>query len=121
MATRWLPSNLISNPAGMGYPPSKFLISFYRFYVLEIVHLNPNVIFALSSFVILRACWLGIEPNLDLFRYFYSRATYSTKEVVHTARFSLRSHRMAQYIPAKLRDLGKVLGRSGSSLMWGTP
>jgi hypothetical protein len=44
---------------GMGFLPSKFLISLCRFYVLELVQLNLNAIAALSIFVILCECWLN--------------------------------------------------------------
>jgi hypothetical protein len=42
--------------AGLGLPPSKFLISILNFLRCELVHLNPNVITALSSFTMLCEC-----------------------------------------------------------------
>jgi hypothetical protein len=78
------------------FPPNKFLVSFYRYYVLELVHLNLNTIAALTVFIVPCECWLGIEPSLDLFRHFYSRVSYSSKELAHTMGFNLRHHRILQ-------------------------
>jgi hypothetical protein len=58
---------------GMGFPPSDFLGSVCQHFRVELVHLNSNAIAALSVFVILCECWLGVPPDLDLFRYFYRR------------------------------------------------
>jgi hypothetical protein len=39
--------------AGVGLPSSKFLSSIMNYLECSLVHLNPNVVFALSSFVML--------------------------------------------------------------------
>jgi hypothetical protein len=39
--------------AGLGLPPSKFLSSIMNYLGCSLVHLNPNVVSALSSFVML--------------------------------------------------------------------
>jgi hypothetical protein len=44
--------------AGLGLPPSKFLSSIMNYLGCSLVHLNPNAISALSSFVMLCECWL---------------------------------------------------------------
>jgi hypothetical protein len=90
----------------MGFPPSRFLVFFCRHYVLELVHPNPNAIAALSVFVVLCVCWLGIEPRHDLFRYFYT-ASYASKELIHTVGFNLRRSRISQYIPGKSKGSWK--------------
>jgi hypothetical protein len=41
---------------GLGFPPSKFLSSIMHYLRCSLVHLNPNVIFALSNFVMLCEC-----------------------------------------------------------------
>jgi hypothetical protein len=46
--------------AGVGLPPSKFLSSIMNYLECSLVHLNSNAISALSSFVMLCECWLGI-------------------------------------------------------------
>jgi hypothetical protein len=49
--------------AGVGLPTSKFLSSIITYLECSLVHLNTNVVSALSSFIILCECWLGIPPN----------------------------------------------------------
>jgi hypothetical protein len=62
--------------AGLGLPPSKFPISIMNILRCELVHLNPNVIAALSCFTMLCECWLGIAPDTSLFWYFYGLVRY---------------------------------------------
>jgi hypothetical protein len=57
---------------GLSLPPSKFLSSVMNFLGCELVHLNSNVIAALSCFTMLCECWLGIILDTSLFWYFYS-------------------------------------------------
>jgi hypothetical protein len=53
--------------AGVGLPSSKFLSSIMNYLVCLLVHLNSNAVLALSSFVMLCECWLGIPPDTSLF------------------------------------------------------
>jgi hypothetical protein len=53
--------------AGLGLPPNKFLSSIMNYLGCSLVHFNPNVVSALSSFVMLCECWLGIPPYTSLF------------------------------------------------------
>ena len=53
--------------AGLGLPPSKFLSSIMNYLGCSLVHLNSNAVSALSSFVMLCECWLGIPPDTSLF------------------------------------------------------
>jgi hypothetical protein len=92
---RWLASNLVSFipevdvptvegstiicfesqlDAGIGLPPSKFLSSIMNYLGCSLVHLNSNTILALSSFIMLCECWLGIPLDTSLFWYYYSPA-----------------------------------------------
>jgi hypothetical protein len=59
---------------GVGLTPSKFLSSIMNYLGCSLVHLNSNAILALSSFVMLCKCWLGIPPDTSLFWYYYSPA-----------------------------------------------
>src|SRR5512139_1834490 len=52
-------------------PPSEFLLLVLNFYGLSLLHLNPNSIAFLSIFSHLCEAYLGVQPFLDLFRYFY--------------------------------------------------
>jgi hypothetical protein len=63
--------------AGLGLPPSKFLAAIMNDLGCSLVHFNTNVIDALSSFVMLCECWLGIPPDSSLFWYYYSLSQYA--------------------------------------------
>jgi hypothetical protein len=56
--------------AGLGLPPSKFLSNITNYLGCSLIHLNPNIISALSNFVMLCEWWLGIPPATSLFWYF---------------------------------------------------
>jgi hypothetical protein len=60
--------------AGLGLPPGKFLVTIVGYPNCELFHFNPNVISALSTFVMLCECWLGIMSDTSLFWYYYSPA-----------------------------------------------
>jgi hypothetical protein len=60
--------------AGLGLPPSKSLSSIMNYLGCSLVHLNTNVVSALSSFVMLCECWLGIPLDTGLFWHYYSPA-----------------------------------------------
>jgi hypothetical protein len=55
----------------------------------SLVHLNANVVSALSSVILLCECWLGILPDTSLFWYCYSPARY-TKTIFGGIGLSLR-------------------------------
>jgi hypothetical protein len=42
-----------------------------NFYGLSLLHLNPNSIAFLSIFSHLCEAYIGVEPFLDLFRFYY--------------------------------------------------
>jgi hypothetical protein len=98
--------------AGLGLPPSKFLVAVTGFLGSELVHLNPNTIDALIYFTMLCECWLGIAPNTSLFLYFYSLARYN-KVVYSGIGMSLHRHRHQQYINATPKSSWR-----GSSSRW---
>jgi hypothetical protein len=63
--------------AGLRLPPSKFLSSIINYLECSLVHLNPNTVSALTSFVMLCESWLGIPLDTSLFWYYYSPARYT--------------------------------------------
>ena len=71
-------------------PPSKFLERVCRHYKIEVAQILPNAITMLSIFTILHEAWLGVEPYLDLWRYFYSGMYHGTNLFVGSVGFSLR-------------------------------
>jgi hypothetical protein len=91
----WLPTNAISTipeldiptikgstivcfelhmVAGLGLPPSKFLVTIMCYMNCKLFYFNANAISTLSSFVMLYECWLGVAPDTSLFWCYYSPA-----------------------------------------------
>jgi hypothetical protein len=93
--------------AGLGLPPSKFLVAVISHLGCELVHFNPSVIVALSYFTMLCVCWLGIAPDTSLFWYFYSPARYE-KVVFYGIGLSILCHRREEYIKASFKGSWKV-------------
>jgi hypothetical protein len=87
--------------AGLGLPPSKFLVAIMNFLGCELVHFSPNAITALSYFSMLCECWLGVPPDTSLFWYFYSSTRYVITLTRNTSMLPSRVH-------------GGVLCRGGS-------
>jgi hypothetical protein len=85
--------------AGLGLPPSKFLVAIMNYLGSSLVYFNANAIAALSSFVMLCECWLGILPHSNLFWYYYS-PSWSAKFIYGGIGLSLCRHRWDEYIPA---------------------
>jgi hypothetical protein len=96
-------SHLLS---GLGLPPSKFSTTIMNYLGCSLVHFNTNALAALSSFVILCECWLGIPPDSSLFWYYYSLSRY-TKFIYGGIVLSLRHHRRDEYIPTLFKDSWK--------------
>jgi hypothetical protein len=92
--------------AGVGLPPNKFLSGIMNYLGCSLVHLNSNAVAALSSFVMLCECWLGIPSDTSLFWYYYSPARY-TKTIFSGIGFSLRCNRMDEYIKATFKGCWK--------------
>jgi hypothetical protein len=93
----WLPGDLVCSPISLDFsmmdrtnivcfeshlmcclslPPSKFLVAILGYLGYELIHLNLNVIAALSYSCMMCKCWLGIPPNATHFWYFYSLVCY---------------------------------------------
>jgi hypothetical protein len=52
-------------------PPHQFLHSLVRYYGLELHHLTPSGVLHVVAFVTLCEAYLGIDPDLDLWKYFF--------------------------------------------------
>jgi hypothetical protein len=83
--------------AGLGLPPSKFLVTIMGYLNYKLFHFNPNAISALSTFIILCECWLRITQDTSLFWYYYSPTRYS-KLVYGGIGLSLHRHHRDEYI-----------------------
>ena len=80
-------------------PPSEFLLLVLNFYGLSLLHLNPNSIAFLSIFVHLCEAYIGVEPFLDLFRFYYDLRWMESNRVFGCAGFRLRDGLKSRYIP----------------------
>ena len=85
---------------GLGLPTSKFFRELLHFYNIELVHLNPNGITQISLFVHMCEAFLGIDPNLQLFRYFFRLKAFpdfGNPNVCGGAGFQLRQNTRKYY------------------------
>jgi hypothetical protein len=96
--------------AGLGLPPSKFLVTIMVYLNYELFHFNPNAISALGTFVMLCECWLGTTMDTSLFWYYYSPVRYS-KVIYGRIGLSLCRHRRDEYIPASFQELLEGIAR----------
>ena len=56
---------------GFSFPPSKFLLKLFEKYGAQFHNFPPNSILAASALVSLCEGYLGIEPTIELFEFFY--------------------------------------------------
>jgi hypothetical protein len=56
---------------GFGMPPHQFIRSLQWYYGLELHHLTPSGVLLIVAFVTLCEAYLGIDPDLDLLKYFF--------------------------------------------------
>jgi len=66
--------------AGFGLPTGAFFHGLLHFYGIEVIHLNPNSILAISIFIHLYEAYLGIPPHFGLWRYLYWLKPQPSKE-----------------------------------------
>jgi hypothetical protein len=96
--------------AGLGLPPSKFLVAIMNFLRCKLVHLNPNTITTLSCFTMLCEWWLGITSDTSLFWYFYSPARYDKVIYCGIGLSLCHSHRK-DYIDATFKSTSRCSSR----------
>jgi hypothetical protein len=56
---------------GFGMPPHRFLRSLLRYYGLELHHLTPSGVLHITTFMTLCEAYLGIDPEPDMWKYFF--------------------------------------------------
>jgi hypothetical protein len=56
---------------GFGEPSHQFLCLLLRYYGLKLHHLSPSGVLHIAAFVTLCEGYLGINPDLDLWKYFF--------------------------------------------------
>ena len=75
------------------------------YYGIHLVHLVPNSIVILSTFAHLCEMFLGIPPNLHLFRYFFLLRPNASDGAVGSCSFQRRSdNRLEAFIPLTLKE-----------------
>jgi hypothetical protein len=84
---------------GLGLPCSKYLVTILGYLGCKLIHLNSNIIAALSLLYMLCECCLGIPPDTSLFWYYYSPTRYDQK-LFFGLGLSLWQNRKDEYLKA---------------------
>jgi hypothetical protein len=102
---------------GFNLPAGDFFRGLLYYYRLELVHLVPNSITVVSTFIHFCEAYLGIPPHFVLWRhFFYVKSTGKRSGPVGAVMFNLRSGLKAEWIDTDLPDNTAGGGRSGSIL-----
>jgi hypothetical protein len=83
---------------GFGVPAGDFFHDLLFFYRIELVHLIPNTITIISSFIHLCEAYLGIAPHFHLWRHFCELKKMRKSEVVGRAGFMLCWYMKSEYV-----------------------
>jgi hypothetical protein len=83
---------------GFGVPTDDFFCELLYFYRIEVVHLVPNVITIISSFIHLCEAYLGIPPYFHLWRHFFQLKKTDKSVIVGSVGFMLRRYMKPEYI-----------------------
>jgi hypothetical protein len=90
--------------SGFGIPAGDFLHWLLHFYRIELVHLAPNSITIISTFIHLCEAYLGIAPHFHLWRHFFELKKTGKGVVVSSVGFMLRRNMKLEYIDLTLLD-----------------
>jgi hypothetical protein len=90
---------------GFNLPVEDFFHSLLYYYKLELVHLAPNSITVLSTFIHFCEAYLGISPHFLLWRYLFCvKSTGKRSGPVGVVMFFLRSGLKSEWIHSDLPD-----------------
>jgi hypothetical protein len=90
---------------GFNLPMGDFFRGLLYYYKLELVHLVPNSITVVSTFIHFCEAYLGISPHFLRWRYLFClKRTGKRSEPVGAMMFSLRSGLKAEWIDSDLPD-----------------
>jgi hypothetical protein len=90
---------------GFNLPAGDFFRGLLYYYRLELVHLVPNSIIVVSTFIHFCEAYLGIPPHFTLWRYFfYVKSTSKRSGPVGAVMFNFRSGLKAECIDTDLPD-----------------
>jgi hypothetical protein len=102
---------------GFNLPAGDFFRGLLYYYRLELVHLVPNSITVVSTFIHICEAYLGIPPHFALWRHFFCVKSIGKRSgPVGAVMFNLRSGLKAEWIDTDLPDNTAGGGRSGSIL-----
>jgi hypothetical protein len=87
-----------------GVPASNFLRGLLQFYRIELVHLAPNSITIIATFIHLCEAFLGITPHFHLWRHFFELKKTGKGVVVGSISFMFRRNMKSEYIDLALLD-----------------
>jgi hypothetical protein len=90
---------------GFNLPVGDFFRGLLYYYRLELVHLVPNSITVVSTFIHFFEVYLGIPPHFTLWRYFFCvKSTGKRSGLVGVVILNLRSGLRAEWIDTDLPD-----------------
>jgi hypothetical protein len=90
---------------GFNLPVGDFFCGLLYYYQLELVHLVPNSITVVSTFIHFCEAYLGISPHFLLWMYFfYVKSTGKRSGPVGAVMFNLRSRLKVEWIDTNLPD-----------------
>jgi hypothetical protein len=99
---------------GFNLPAGDFFRGLLYYYRLELVHLVPNSVTIVSTFIHFCEAYLGIPPHFLLWRYFFCvKSTGKRSGLVGAVMFNLRSGLKAEWIDTDLPD-----NTAGCRLEW---
>lgn len=108
---RYVKSFTTFHERGLGVPAHRFFWGLLRYFGVELQHLNPNGIQHLAAFVGLCEGYLGVEPNITLWRYFFGvnlqHGNGGAQVPMGCAGIHLHSARSSEYIPIQLSSSNK--------------
>jgi hypothetical protein len=87
-----------------GVQADDFLRGLLHFYRIELVHLAPNSITIISTFIHLCETYLDIAPHFHLWRHFFELKKTGKGVVVGSVGFMLRRNMKSEYIDLTLPD-----------------
>jgi hypothetical protein len=89
---------------GFGKLAGDFLRGLLHFYRIELVHLAPNSIMIISTFVHLCEAFLSISPHFHLWHHFFELKKTGKGTVVGSFSLMLRRNMKSKYIDLTLPD-----------------
>jgi hypothetical protein len=81
-----------------------FLRGLLHFYRIELVHLAPNLITIIFTFIHLCDAYLGFAPHFHFWRHFFELKKTGKGMVVGSVGFMLRRNMKSEYIDLMLSD-----------------